>query len=208
MRIDRICGMGLICLLIAVAMGPPSAAWANESTALCEEHVEAGCGGFVTYTGHLEAQSSKIEFKTTLGGVKCTSSTLLGNALGLAHPQITHLELLDFTGCKDTTFGTNCKVEKTRLGLLELLKVGLNSGVVTAINTEISIECATLGINCKYEWPSVMTATGSGLEPSTLATFEGFAALLTVTAGAFCPSETRWSGAYKIVLPDEIFILR
>jgi hypothetical protein len=117
---------------------------ATGSTSLCTEENNP-CPAARVYTGHIEAFSKNAvllgKFFGFTASLSCGESTILGNALGLANLQVTHLELLDFTGCT-STIGEKCTVTVSELGLVDLLRTAANLGTSTSLNSKVHVVCA------------------------------------------------------------------
>ena len=191
-----------------------SSASANSNTALCTVHTSLDCGPNV-YTGHVEATAGVTKLKTAVATVECQSSHILGNALGLATapaPLVGHLELVTFANC-ETSLGVGCSVTTTALGLLLLLKIALNEGLVESHGTWVKVLCAGV-LHCEYGGTfHVGTALGSTLPL-------GASSLGLVHANAtevqrrkaldpdVCPAESKWTALYTVQLPHNLFILR
>ena len=205
-------GLAATAALAAMAFVGASSASANSNTALCTVHTSLDCGANV-YTGHVEATAKTTALQTSVATVLCETSTILGNALGLATAPTSltgHLELVNFNDC-ETHVGVGCTVTTTELGLLLLLKIALNKGLVESYGTWVKVQC--LGVlHCEYGGTfHVGTALGSTLPL-------GASSLGLVHANAevqrrkalfeSCPLESKWTALYTVQLPHDLFILR
>jgi hypothetical protein len=195
-------GLAAVAAVAAMAFVGASSAVAG-STALCATH-EDPCT--TPYTGHIEGLAENPELLSTLANVKCEHSVILGNALGLVEngPQVTHLELLDFTGDCLTELKEKCTVTAVKLGLLLLLRTALNKGELEAHDTEVNVHCG-LVINCTYGGLPV-TKEVEGSVSGGLGTITAKEVVLTKTGGLLCPKTSKWDAKYTIVLPDPVYI--
>lgn len=82
--------------IAAMALVGASSAMANGPTVLCKVHEEP-CAAANIYTGHFEGLAKNPEVLSPIANIKCNHSVILGNALGLAAPQVTHLELVSIS---------------------------------------------------------------------------------------------------------------
>jgi hypothetical protein len=179
------------------------------NTALCKEAGVLVCPVNQIYTGHIEGLAKNPtllgKFIGFTGTVTCEHSLILGNALGLANPQITHLELLDFTGNCKSTFGGTCEVKATKLGLVKLLKTGPNLGTATSENNEVFVKCGGFPtINCTFGGSPVLHAVGTSAKAAELTATK---AVLTGT-GSNCPEGNKgeWDALYEVILPKPLYI--
>jgi hypothetical protein len=205
-RLIKLFGLAALAALASMAFMSVSSAMA-ETTVLCDEHVELGCPtGHAIENTHVDSTNTDNPLlKTSFGNVKCTGSHLLAQALTLASPLVLHVELFSFTGCKEQTFGTNCTVSSTALGLLLLLKTALNLGELQAHGTEVLVECTSIGLHCIYGGLPTVHAEGDSAT-HTLGLVTANEAVLTSTGGGFCPSSSKWTAHYSIGLPDPGYI--
>jgi len=190
-----------IIAMAAMAIAGTSTAMAS-NTALCTHHEEPCAAGRI-YEGHFEALAENLTFLTNAINVVCKKGRILGFALGLASPQVTHLEALAYTECL-AQGAVACTVESTEIGLLLILRTALNLGSAKMDNTRVSVSCPGVPIECEYEMSMVMHASGS---PSANALAEITAAGLPLEGvGMFCPAGPSFDAEYKVVEPDPIFI--
>jgi hypothetical protein len=198
--------LGFMSIVTAVVMATVGASPAvARETALCNQHVALNCPEGHVITGHLEAKATHILLKTSLGNILCTGGHFLSNALGLANPQVTHLELLSLTGCKETTFSTGCTVSTVKLGLWLLLKTALNLGTLEFHDTESLLSCSSIGLHCIYG--GLPTFHAEGTTPvAMLGAVRASETVLTSTGGGFCPATSKLTATYSITLPDLLYI--
>jgi hypothetical protein len=86
--------------------------------------------------------------------VTCNHSVILGTALepGSApdgESQLTHLELIDFSGECKTASGLSCTVTTVALGLVDLLKTAPNEGLATSLGSKVKVVCGFV-LNCTF----------------------------------------------------------
>jgi hypothetical protein len=182
------------------------------STALCTSDAALVCAAGNIYTGHIEATAVNPELLSDLVNVRCEKSVILGNALGLGSAadgkqQLTHLELLDFTGsCQAVPPISVCTVATVKIGLVDLLKTGVNTGTVTSLGSEVRVVCTGV-IDCTFGGEPKGSAVGASLPlgSTSLGTITVNKAVLQ-GKGLLCPEQGLWDAKYTIQLPHEIFI--
>jgi hypothetical protein len=201
MRLARSLSIGAIASVV-MALAGASAAMAS-NTALCTRHEEP-CAAAHIYQGHFEALASNPTFLTNATSITCSNGRILGFALGLASPQVTHLEELAFGEC-ETAGGIPCVVESTELGLLLILRIALNLGSAKMDNTRVLVGCPMIEIHCVYQMSPVMHVAGSP-NANSLAEITSVELPLEQGEGMFCPAEPSFDAAFKVVEPDPIAI--
>jgi hypothetical protein len=209
MRFIKIFSLTAVMALAAMALVGASSALA-EPTALCTVN-ESPCTHI--YTGHIEGKALNPELAGKFFGIKgtftCEHSFILGNALGLGSPQVTHFESISFLGnCHLLAPLTNVActaIESKALGLVDLLKTAANLGVATFLNTTIFMHCGSL-LECVLGGEPQFHALGS--EGTGLASLTAAAAVVKNISGANCPEgeSGRLKATYSILLPDPIYI--
>ncbi|HEU4682602.1 MAG TPA: hypothetical protein VFS51_12680, partial [Gemmatimonadales bacterium] len=131
MRSIKMLGLAAVAAVAAMAFVGVSSAMAT-NTALCTESGVLVCPAGKVYTGHIEGLAVNPVLLGTIFGIQgtisCEHSKILGNALGLGNPQVTHIESITFTGNCKTSLGASCTVKSTTLGLVNLLKTAPNLG--------------------------------------------------------------------------------
>lgn len=210
MKSVKMLSLTAIAAVIAMALLAASTASAT-STALCTSDALLVCDSNHIYTGHVEGLAVNPELLSNLATVTCEHSVVLGNALGLASgsdgkSQLTHLELIHFTGKCQTDLGVSCKVSTVALGLLDLLKTGVNTGTVTSLGSKVRVLCLGV-IDCTFGGEPKGSAVGATLPLSSgsLGTITMSQAALTMS-GVLCPENALWDAKYTITLPHELFI--
>jgi hypothetical protein len=210
MKLIKVLGLTAIGAIVATTLVNASSAFAT-NTALCTTHAALACPAGDKYTGHIEGLAIKPELLSNLADVVCDHSVILGNALGLGSApdgksQLTHLELIDFTGNCKTLLGVPCTVTTITIGLVDLLKTGFNSGVVTSLGSKVKVVCGFV-LNCTFGGEPQGQAVGSSLPLNTesLGTITVGKAPLT-GEGPLCPEQGKWDAKYTIQLPHQVFI--
>jgi hypothetical protein len=212
MRLIKMLGLAAVAALASMAFIGASSASAT-STALCTVDTSLVCAAGSLISGHVEGIATKPLLKSSLGNVECATSTILGNiAIPLANPLKGANELVDFTTCKELTFGTSCTVTTESNGELLLLKTAPNLGEVKVDNVKVRLNCASLGLNCAYTKPATaLHAVGATLPlvnggTTSLGKVTATEVSLENTGGGFCPATSKWTATYFIQLPHEFFI--
>jgi hypothetical protein len=170
---------------------------------LCKKH-EQPCAAENVYQGHFEAVAETPRFLTEITDVTCKSARILGFALGLGSPQITHLEKYDFAEDCLTTGGQECVVQATELGLLLTLRMALNFAI-TQSHAKVLLSCPGVGIHCVYGGLPSFYFLGSP-NGESLATLHSNNVFLEHGEGLFCPEETFFDALFEVLLPDPIAI--
>jgi len=205
-RLIRIFGLTAIVAMAATAVGVSSASaggsqgWSSLfcnsvpqiSTLLCNEP-----------TTTIHAVASNPLLHSSVVDVKCSSSLIKANALGLGtapEPQLISLEELTWTGC-ETHSGTKCTVETVLLGEFTFLKLSLSDGHVTSTGgTVVKVECGAFA-QCAFGGTPTVLELGASLSGNP-----SHAGLLHVNAavendadhtGIFCPLEATWLALYE-----------
>jgi hypothetical protein len=198
-------GLVAVAAVAAMAFVGASSAMA-ESTVLCST-TENPCASHALTNTHVEGKTAVGADTTLVAGsltVLCTetggvpASIILGEVLTLAAPLIGHFSLIDFNNCKRGTEA--CEVNTIKLGLLELLRNGGDSGTAKSSGSEVLVKCGSF-IHCVYGGTPSLTAAGGA--PGTITATN---AVLTVVSGFFCPEESKWTATYTIALPNPVHI--
>jgi hypothetical protein len=201
-RLEKAHGLVVVVAVFAAALIGPSAATAGP-TALCKKH-EQPCAGENIYQGHFEAVAQLPQFLTENTTITCKAARILGFALGLAAPQLTHLQEYDFSEHCLTTGGQPCVVKATELGLLLTLRVALNVAQ-TQTHAKVLVSCPMIGIHCVYGGLPTFEFLGSP-NGESLATIHSNEVLLEHGEGLLCPEETKFDALFQVLQPDPIAI--
>ncbi len=140
-------------------VGATSASATN--TQLCKVHTSLACpAGEGTASHHMVLVSGSVG--KLLGeaiNVLCLDILIDATPLGLANPQSIHTLSFTFTGCGTGSAHNNCTVTVQELALADLLKTGLEEGVLTFTNGRIRTQCP--GMDCVYDGAGMEFAVGS-----------------------------------------------
>jgi hypothetical protein len=190
----------------ATSPSPPA-----ENTTLCTTDLSEICPTGNIYTGHVEALAVKPELLSNLANVSCEHSVILGNALGLGSApdekgQLTHIELIDFTGNCKTDLGVSCTVTTISLGLADLSMTEANEGLLVSLGNEVKVVCKGV-INCTFGGEPHGEVIGASLPlgTSSLASVT-FSKASLAGSGLLCPEVVLWDAKYTIQLPHEVFV--
>jgi hypothetical protein len=190
-------GLALVAAIASMAFVGASSALAKESTALCNTET-LPCGS--VFSGHLEALSSKAVLKASGITITCTKSKVLGEALGLAKPQITHVSELTFESCD----GTVKVIDKT--GLITALKIKLNEAEIEAEGFEVLVE--KLGMHCGFGGMANGARWIGGTPGGTPARIFANEVELKKLPGIsfFCSGTIKLTATYTFELPKPLYI--
>jgi hypothetical protein len=156
-------GLTALAAMIAMSLAGATSASAT-STQLCTEHKS----GLVCAAGKAVTSVHQVLKVGTVGRLLAAISALcLGflaeaSTLGLAYPQPVHATSLSFTGCGTGSAHNNCEVKVEELPLSNLLKTGLDNGVLAAMSGETRLVCSNLGLNCLYDVSGMEFEVGGG----------------------------------------------
>lgn len=198
--VKRICFYALAMGTVTASLGVSSAA--ATSTALCTVHTEPCPAGNI-YTGHVEGLATHVEILDDVENIICTHSVFLGNALGLANPLVIHLELLDFSGCKNTN-GFTCTITTVTLGLLLLLRDELNEGELQEHGTEFRVACTDF---FKCIFGGLPTLDAKGGKPAKITASAAALGIIKSEGFITCPKTATLHGVYDIILPSPLLIM-
>lgn len=199
MRLVKKLSFAAIAAAASMAFVGLSSAQANGSTALCN-NTSLPCNS--VYTGHLELLSTIVQF-LGVADITCLHSKLLGNALGLGSPQVTHIEEMTLSSCESCSINV---IDKT--GLATTLKTAPNLGTYTSEGFAVLVEC--IGVHCVWgglpEGVHVkggsVTLSGTGLATIVVNKVE----LRRLSGGFFCGSNVFMDATYTLLLPHALFI--
>jgi hypothetical protein len=194
-------------LVIAAAFAVVGASSATAAlTVLCKVE-ESPCQAV---PGHrwehvpFEIKAEKLKFLafSPTGELTCESSTAKGELLGTGTgAQEATLTTFAFANCK---FGTTaCEVSGIHLGPVDLLRTNVNLGEATFLKTEIFVQCGLI-IHCVYGGTPALHLLGKNGAQAAMITAEGL--VLKPVEGVLCPSETRLTALYSILVPLPAYI--
>ena len=138
---------------------------------------------------------------TSLINILCLFALKRASALDLGNPQPVHTTELNIGGCGTNAAHSNCTITAEELPLLTLLKTGLDEGVLTAQSGRLRVQCASLGIDCKYDL--------EGMELLMGAQHTTASEVPTTELGGkfFCPDEGRLDYLLVTLAPAPHYIL-
>ncbi|HEY5708393.1 MAG TPA: hypothetical protein VIS51_03270 [Solirubrobacterales bacterium] len=176
---------GLAALAAVVAMSLASATSASAtSTQLCKVHTGLTCpGGEAATSVHMTLKAGTVGQLLAAINVLCLGYLVEATALGLGSPQEIHATTQSFTGCGTGSTHNNCTMTVQEQPLSNLLKTGLDEGVLTALNGRTRLVCSNLGLDCIYDFEGIEFEVGGGhLTANETATNE-------LGGKFFCPDE-------------------
>ncbi|HEY5708392.1 MAG TPA: hypothetical protein VIS51_03265 [Solirubrobacterales bacterium] len=157
--------IGLAALAAVVAMSLASATSASAtSTQLCKVQTGLTCPeGQATTSVHMNlAEGTVGKVLGELFNVLCLGYLVEATALGLGNPQSIHATTQTFTGCGTGSAHSNCTVSIQEQPLVNLLKTGLDEGILTATNGRTRLQCSNLGIDCVYDLEGIEFEVADG----------------------------------------------
>jgi len=198
----RFKGFYAAALVLAIALLSLGSSSANAApTVLCKVE-ESPCPKASKWENRsFEASAAGADFLMGMSGtIECKSSILKGTLGAANEPQVVAIEGFTFSECKRGM--ETCKVKVAKLGGLNLLRTGPNSGEATLASTEITTECG-LAIDCKFEGSPVSELFGKNAVNN--ASFRFLEVALTKVGGAACPA-TKLTSWYGILTPLPVYI--
>jgi len=180
MRLIKMFGLAALAAAVATACVGASAS-ASTSTQLCQVHTGLTCpAGKGTSFIHMALVEGTVGKLLAAIPVLCLGVLVEATALGLAKPQVVHVTSQTF-GCGTGSGHDNCTVTVEEQPLTNLLKTGLDEGVLTVPNGRTRLVCANIGINCVYDLEGTEFAIGAQhLSADEVPTTE-------LGGGFFCP---------------------
>ena len=159
-------GFAVLVTAAAMVFVDASSASAETSTQLCAEHKS----GLVCAAGKAVTSVHQVLKVGTIGrllaaiSVLCLGYLVEATTLGLAYPQPVHATSMSFTGCGTGSTHSNCSVSipNGQQPLFDLLKFGLDSGVLYALSGQAQLVCSNLGLNCLYDAEGMEFEVGGG----------------------------------------------
>ncbi|HEY5708380.1 MAG TPA: hypothetical protein VIS51_03200 [Solirubrobacterales bacterium] len=163
MRLIKMFGLAAVAAVAAMAFVGATSASAM-STELCDEHTGLTCEkqGGGNFTVHQVLAAGTVGKLLATINVLCLGFLVEATALGLGSPQSIHATSQTFTGCGTGSAHSNCTVTVQEQPLSNLLKTGLDEGVLTATNGRTRLQCSNLGIDCVYDLEGIEFAVGGG----------------------------------------------
>lgn len=206
MRLIKVFSLVAFATAISAGLIGVSSASALVSTELCKVHPAST---LVCPTGEaVEEDMQELKpntlwvFLTDPVNVLCLSALKKATASALGNPQFLHTMELTIGGCGTAAGHNNCTVTAEQLPELTLLKIGLDEGILTALNGSLRIQCANLGLNCLYDLAGLELTMGNQLTHSG-GEFE--TPIQELGGKFFCPDEA--SLDYLLVTEKPHYIL-
>ena len=160
MRLIKTFGFAAIATVAAMAFVGATSASAT-STQLCKVHSGLTCeAGNAVTSHHMVLASGTVGKLLGATNVLCLNILIEATPLGLGNPQSIHTTAFTFTGCGTGAAHNNCTVETPEQPLADLLKTGLEEGVLTFTSGQQRTQCPNLGINCLYDGAGMEFAVG------------------------------------------------
>jgi len=186
----------LIAVVALALLGATTASATN--TQLCTAHTGLGCLSS-TNAVHLVLDTGTVgKLLSSLITVLCLGVLVEASALALGSPQAAHTTALSYTGCGTGSAHNNCTVTVEELPLSNLLKTGLDEGVLEVTNGKALLICANLGIKCVYDLAGTELAAGGGhLSAEETETVE-------LGGKFFCPDEGFLDGLLEALSPTYV----
>ncbi|HEY7949715.1 MAG TPA: hypothetical protein VID51_02655 [Solirubrobacterales bacterium] len=183
-RLIKMFGLAALAAVAAMAFVGATSASASASTQICTEHTGLTCAaGKGSATVHQVLAAGTVGELLALIDVLCLSFLVEATALGLGNPQSIHATSQTFSGCGTGSAHNNCTVTVQEQPLSNLLKTGLDEGVLTATNGRTRLQCSNIGLDCVYDLEGIEFAVGGGhLTANETATNE-------LGGKFFCPDE-------------------
>lgn len=153
MRPIKIIGLASLAVL-AMAFAGTASASAETSTQLCKVHKGLTCPvGEAVSSVHMTLAEGTVGILLSLvGKILCLGVLVESEPLALGKPQQIHTSNLTFSGCGYSSGHNNCTVTVEEYPLSNLLKVGLDEGLLTVTSGKARLQCASIGIDCKYDF--------------------------------------------------------
>jgi hypothetical protein len=146
----KVFGLAVIAAITAMVLVGTSTAMAG-NTAICKTNE----GGLLTCSlinqwKKIHAVATNPVILSAEGNLTCASSLLEFTLLGLAAPQVGHLEKLTWEKC--VYAGFNCTITTIAPGKILFLKTAVNLGVAQYHDMKLLIECGFAPfLDCTYE---------------------------------------------------------
>ncbi|HEX6752161.1 MAG TPA: hypothetical protein VF093_01045 [Solirubrobacterales bacterium] len=183
MRLIKMFGLAAMAAVAAMALSAISAS--AMSTEICDEHAGLICEreGGGNFTIHQVLAAGTVGELLAIIDVLCLGFLVEATALGLGNPQQIHATSQTFSGCGTGSAHNNCTVTVQEQPLSNLLKSGLDEGVLTATNGRTRLVCSNIGLDCVYDLAGIEFNVGEGhLTANETATNE-------LGGKFFCPDE-------------------
>ncbi|HEX5375629.1 MAG TPA: hypothetical protein VFW48_05680 [Solirubrobacterales bacterium] len=151
MRLIKMFGLAALAAVATMAFVGATSASAI-STQLCTTHTGLTCGAGNAVTSHHVVLASGTVGKILASiNILCLGILIQTTPLGLGNPQQIHVTEQIFSGCGTGSAHDNCTVTIQEQPLANLLKTGLDEGVLSLTNGRTRLACANLGFDCVYD---------------------------------------------------------
>jgi hypothetical protein len=197
-------GSTLVAVASMALMGA-SPAPANDDTILCADHEEPCATPNQVSHLHMRAANARwLQQFVVPVTLTCESISALAAILELARPQVGHLQSFIWSGC-ETTSGEDCNFESIRLGLVLVLRTGLNLGTFQLHGTEVHIDCGAV-VSCTYGGLPALEFEGALHNPGfSNGVVRANGLEIEQTGGILCPPTTQWHAAFEPL--EELYIV-
>jgi hypothetical protein len=164
MRLIRMFGLAALAAVAAMAFIGATSATAETSTQLCTQHGSLTCTGTAATGVHGVLKTGTVGRLLAAISVLCLGFLLESSPLGLGNPQEVHSLSQSFTGCGTGSAHSNCTVSVPtgQQPLYDLLKIGLDYGVLYALSGQNRLQCPNLGLDCLYDLAGMEFEVGGG----------------------------------------------
>ncbi|HEX6754137.1 MAG TPA: hypothetical protein VF093_11190 [Solirubrobacterales bacterium] len=163
MRLIKTFGLATVATVATMAFAGATSASAEASTQLCKAHTGLTCGeGDAVTSHHLTLASGTVGELLAVVDILCLGILIEATPLGLGDPQSIHSTAFTFTGCGTGSAHNNCTATTQETPLLDLLKVGLDQGVLAALSGRVRLQCTNIGIDCVYDMEGMEFNVGEG----------------------------------------------
>ncbi|HEY5708797.1 MAG TPA: hypothetical protein VIS51_05340 [Solirubrobacterales bacterium] len=164
MRLTKMFGLAALAAVAAMAFVGATSASASANTQLCTVHTGLTCGaGNAATSVHYVLTAGTVLTVLAEIDVLCLGYLLEKTALGLGNPQSVHTTTQTFSGCGTNATHTNATVTVQEQPLANLLKTGLDEGVLTATNGRLRIVVSSLGLDCVIDTAGLELAVSEGM---------------------------------------------
>ncbi|HEX6752857.1 MAG TPA: hypothetical protein VF093_04640 [Solirubrobacterales bacterium] len=164
MRLIKMFGLAALAAVVVMAIVGVTSAAAT-STSVCRAHTGLVCSdanGFEFEGIHAVLAAGTVGELLATIDVLCLGILIEGTVLGLGNPQAIHSTSSSSSGCGTGSAHNNCTVTTQELPLNNLLKTGLDEGVLKATSGRLRLACSNLGLDCVYDLAGMEFDVGEG----------------------------------------------
>jgi hypothetical protein len=154
MRLIKMFGLAALAAVAAMAFVGMTTASGETSTQICSTHTGLTCGaGNAVTSHHLVLASGTVGQILAAIDILCLGILIEATPLGLGNPQAIHSLSQTYSGCGTGSGHNNCTVSVPagQQPLLNLLKTGLDQGVLAAVSGQVRLQCPNIGLDCLYD---------------------------------------------------------